>query len=104
MNIPPFAQKIFQKFLFFRHIRLTHMSVLIYGTAILAIFIIAVLGWDTYLFMQSITPLQTMEIQETKKISLTAEDIKEAIRILDQRQEKFAALLKMTNASTTISF
>lgn len=80
------------------------MSVLVYGTAMLAVFIIAVLGWDTYLFMQSIAPLETQEILETKKISLTAEDIKEAIRILDERQEKFAALLKETNATTTISF
>lgn len=104
MNIPSFAKKIFQRFAFFRHIRFTHITILIYGTIALAVLVISALGWDTYLFIQSISPLEAVEIKEPKKISLASKDIDEAIRIINQRQEKFTTLLKATNASSTISF
>jgi hypothetical protein len=54
--------------------------------------------------MQSIAPIQSVTIQESKKISLTVQEIDEAIRIIDQRQEKFTTLLREITSTTTISF
>lgn len=104
MNTPPFVKKIFHKFTFFRRIRLTHIAVLVYGTIALAIFAIAIFGWDAYLFIQSLSPPEPAEIQESKKISLTSEDIDEAIRIIDQRQQQFTTLLQEATTSAAISF
>ena len=104
MNIPLVVKKFFQKFQFLHSIRFTQIMILTYGTAVLIICIVAVLAWDAYLFMQSITPIEPITAQESKKISLTTEEINEAISIIDQRQEKFTALLKEITSTTTISF
>lgn len=104
MNIPPVIKKIFQKFRFLRRIRFTQMMILTYGVGALALCIVVVLAWDAYLFIQAIAPIESTSMQESKKISLTPEDIDEAIRIIDQRQQQFTALLQKTTGTTTISF
>lgn len=103
MNIPFFAKKILKKFSFLSRIHFTQIMILVYGTIALAMLLVAVLGWDTYLFIQSISPLEAVTISEPKKISLTSQDIDGAIRIIDQRQQQFDNLLKTTTASTTIA-
>lgn len=104
MNIPPVIKKFFQKFQFLRRIRFTQIMILVYGVKVLALCIIAVLAWDAYLFIQSIVPIESTSVRESKKISLTSEDIDDAIRIIDQRQQKFTALLEKITSTTTISF
>jgi len=104
MNTTSFVKKILQKLTFFQHIHFTQIMILVYGTMILTVFAVAVLGWNTYLFIQSISPLETVEIKESKKISITSQNIDEAINIIDQRQQRFEALLKKTTGTTTISF
>ena len=104
MNVPPVIKKIFQKFQFLHSICLTQTTILIYGMAILVVFVIAILAWDTYLFMRSIAPIQPVTVQESKRSSLTSQDIDEAIRIIDQRQQRFTNLLQEMTSTTTISF
>lgn len=97
-------QKIPWKFSFFHRIRFTQTTVLTYGVLLLLVFIILILGWDASLFMQSLSSPQATTINESKKMSLTSQDIDDAIHILDQRQQKFNALLKGITGTTTISF
>lgn len=104
MNIPQVIKKMFQKFQFLRRIRFTQIMILTYGVGALALCILAILAWDAYLFMQAIAPIESISIQESKKLSLTLGDIDEAIRIIDQRQQQFTALLEKTTGTTTISF
>lgn len=104
MNILSVIKKFFPKFQFLRRIRFTQIVILTYGMGVLAVCIIAVLAWDAYLFMRSIAPIKPATIQESKKISLTAQEMDEAIRIIDQRQQTFTTLLKEITSTTTISF
>ncbi len=104
MNTPQIIKKFFQKFKFLRRIRFTQIMILAYGVEVLALCIVAVLAWDAYLFIQSSAPIESTSVQESKKISLTSEDIDEAIRIIDQRQQQFTTLLEKTTGTTTIPF
>ena len=104
MNTPQIIKKFFQKFTFLRRIRFTQIMILIYGVEMLVLGIVAVLAWDAYLFIQSSAPIESTSAQESKKISLTFDDIDEAIHIIDQRQQQFTALLQKTTGTTTISF
>ncbi len=97
-------KKIFNQFHFLRRLRITQTGVLIYGTLLVVIGFVSILGWDAYLFMQSISPPQAAVINKSEKISLTAQEIDDAIHILDQREQQFNILLKQTTGSTTISF
>ena len=89
---------------FIRHIRFTQTRVITAGIILLALLLIATLGWDTSLFVQSLAPLEATAIKESKQVSLSSGDIDEAIRILDSRQQGFNTLLQHTAATTTISF
>lgn len=95
---------ILRKFQFLRRIKFTQTTVLLYGIVLLFVLIMGVLGWDAYLFIQSIAPQETIMIKKSKEISLTSQDIDDAIHILDDRQEHFTTLLKDITSTTTITF
>lgn len=83
--------------------RLSPAMVFAWSICIVAILLVSMLGWDAYLFMQSISPPQANDIVESKT-TLTAQDIDNAIQILDQRQMQFDTLLHQITGTTTISF
>lgn len=83
--------------------RFSPATTLVWGICTIAILLVLILGWDTYLFMQSISPPQANDIVESKT-TLTAQDIDNAIQILDQQKVQFDTLLNQIMGTTTISF
>ncbi len=87
-----------------RRVRFTPAVALAAGMIFLAVISLSILLWDGYLFMQSLSPAQSEPRKESKKISLTSEDIDDAIRILDKRTRQFETLIHAGSATTTIVF
>ncbi len=78
--------------------------VLAWGMIIVTVCLIIILIQDTVFFMQSISPPRPQATGTSKQISLTSQDIDDAIHILDQRQQQFNTLIQGFTGTTTISF
>lgn len=104
MNIFTRLKQITPKIGFIRRIRLTQTAVVAVGTMLLVLFAIAILLWDASLFLQSLSGLQPKTATSSQQVSLTAQDINDAINILDNRQQQFNALIHSTAGTSTISF
>ena len=104
MNIIARLKQIVQKFAFIGRIRLTQTAVIKWGMICIITFLIALLAWDASLFMQSISPLQPETAASSKRASLSAEDIDDAIHILNTKQQQLNLLLTGSAATSTISF
>ncbi|MDP3769680.1 MAG: hypothetical protein Q8R40_01915 [bacterium] len=100
MNPLAILKKIKNPAALIRRLRLTQTTVLMIGIIFLAIFLVGILMWDGYLFMQSITPPTAAPIKNSKEVSLVAQDIDDAIQILNTRQQQFNTLLKTTTGTT----
>ncbi|GEM_PF-3193767 len=99
MNPLAILKKIKNPLALIRRLRLTQTAVLMTGIIFLAIFLVSILMWDGYLFMQSITPPTAAPIKNSKEMSLAPQDIDDAIHILDARQQQFNTLLKTTTGT-----
>ena len=104
MNIAARLKQIIQKLAFIGRIRLTQAAVIIWGTVLLVVFLLAMLAWDASLFMQSISPVQPEAAGTSKQASLATQDIDDAIRILNIKQQQFNLLLAGSTGTSTISF
>ena len=89
---------------FIHHIRFTQARVITGGMILLALLLLAILGWDTSLFLQSLSPLEPAILKESKQVTLAPSEIDDADRTLDLRQQQFNALLQSSTGTSTISF
>ena len=89
---------------FIRRIRITQTVVITWGMILLALSATAVLLWDTSLFLRSISMLEPETAIPSKQVSLTTQDLDDAINILDSRQQQFNSLIRGVAGTSTISF
>lgn len=104
MNINSLIKKIISKLPMPRRIRISRTMIVTCGMFFLILLTFFVLGWDMFLFTQSFSFLKQKKIDALKQLSLTTQDINDAIHLLDERQEQFNAILQAATGTTTIVF
>lgn len=87
-----------------QRIRFTQHTVILWGMAVCAVCATGIIIWDGALFLESIAPLEPQTETQTKQISLTSQDIDDAMQILNQRQKRFNTLIIDVAGTSTISF
>ena len=84
--------------------RFSQTRVLTGSVLMIVLLLVVMLSWDAFLFMRSIAPAKGDGNIESKTVTLTPQDIDGAIRILNERQAQFNALLQKISGTTTVSF
>lgn len=68
-------------------------EILLWGVALLAMLLLALILWDMYLFYNTLTGVERRGEVVKPTVGISAREIDEVIQLLDERKKKFDSVL-----------